>query len=77
MNFDKIQSFLLLAASILASLAGVAAFIFLFIPDFNVYWLILSPIIIALYQTPAVFLYSLWKKRKRRKELNRKEGNVD
>lgn len=68
----EIFSHLLLAASILASLAGVAAFVFLFAPDFNIYWLILSPIIIALYQTPAVFLYRLWKKRKRQKT-----GNMD
>ncbi len=62
-----IFSHLLLATSILASLAGVAVFIFLFAPNFNIYWLILSPIILALYQTPAVFLYRLWKKRKRQK----------
>jgi hypothetical protein len=63
----EIFSHLLLATSILASLAGVAAFIFLFAPDFNIYWLILSPIILALYQTPAIFLYRLWKKRKTQK----------
>jgi len=68
----EIFSHLLLASSILASLAGVAAFIFLFAPDFNIYWLILSPIILALYQIPAVFLYRLWKKRKRQKS-----GDVD
>jgi hypothetical protein len=65
----EILSHLLLAASILASIAGVAAFVFLFAPNFNIYWLILSPIILALYQTPAVFLYRLWKKRKKREPL--------
>ncbi len=58
----KISSYLLLSASILASLAGLAAFVFLFVLDFNIYWLILSPIIFALYQWPAVYLYWLWKK---------------
>lgn len=58
----KFSSYLLLASSILASLAGVAAFILLFVLDFNIYWLILSPIIFALYQWPAVYLYWLWKK---------------
>lgn len=65
MSFEKLISHLLLASSILASVAGVAAFLFLFLPDFNIYWLILSPMILALYQTPAVFLYWLWKKRKK------------
>lgn len=60
----KIVSNLLLFSSLLASLGGLAAFIFLFILDFNIYWLILSPVILGLYQAPAVYLYWLWKKRK-------------
>ena len=44
------------------------AFFLLFIPDFNVYWLIISPIILALYQAPAVLLYYFYKKRKRKTE---------
>lgn len=58
----RIYSRLLLAASIIASLGGVAAFVFLFVLDFNIYWLILSPIIFAIYQCPAAYLYWLWKK---------------
>lgn len=58
----KIYSHLLLAAAIIASLGGIAAFIFLFVLDFTIYWLILSPIIFALYQWPAAYLYWLWKK---------------
>jgi hypothetical protein len=50
-----------LALSVLMSIGGMAAFIFLFVRDFNVYWLILSPIIIALYQFPAVVFYWLYK----------------
>lgn len=61
----KIHTWPLLAASILASIGGVAAFVFLFVLDFNIYWLILSPIIFALYQWPAVYFYWLWKKKKR------------
>jgi len=60
----KTASTLLLFSSLLASLTGLAAFIFLFILDFNIYWLILSPIILGLYQAPAVYLYWLWKKKK-------------
>ena len=50
-----------LVLSVLASIGGVAAFLWLFIGDFNIYWLILSPIIIALYQFPAVFFFWLYK----------------
>lgn len=60
----KIHSYLLLTASVLASLSGVALFVFLFVLDFNIYWLILSPVIFAIYQGPAVYLYWLWKKKK-------------
>jgi hypothetical protein len=64
----KTVSFLWVAASVILSVVGIAAFILLFVLDFNVYWLILSPIILALYQVPAVFVFWLWKK-KARKEL--------
>ena len=65
---NKIVSSLWVGASVFLSLGGIAAFILLFVLDFNVYWLILSPIILALYQVPAVFVFWLWKK-KARKEL--------
>ncbi len=58
---------LLLVGSILASIGGIAAFIVLFLPDFNVYWLILSPVIISCYQAPAAFLFWLYKKEKDKK----------
>lgn len=60
---------LLLPASILASLGGIAAFLFLFLPVFNMYWLILSPIILTLYQTPAVLLFHLYKKKNPRSSI--------
>lgn len=41
------------------------AFFLLFIPDFNMYILIISPVIIVLYQAPAVLLFYLYKKRKK------------
>lgn len=66
--FKKIYSNILLIASILASLAGFLFFGVLFFPDFNVFWLILSPIIIAFYQVPAVYLFWLWKKKKNKIE---------
>ena len=67
-HFDRQKFFthLLLLTSILASLGGIAAFIVLYIPQFHLYWLIVSPIIIAIYQAPAAYLFSLWRKRKKR-----------
>jgi len=61
---NRAVSSLLLAASILLSLGGIAAFVVLFVLEFNVYWLILSPVIFAVYQIPAVFVYWIWKRRK-------------
>jgi hypothetical protein len=52
----------LLAASILLSVGGFGGFVYLFARDFNVFWLILAPIIIALYQIPAVFVFWLYRK---------------
>lgn len=64
---------LLLVSSILASLAGIALFIILFVPDFNIYWLIISPIIIALYQAPAAYLFYLYRKTKHKIEAEKSE----
>ena len=64
---NKALSAAWLAAAILLSLGGIAGFILLFGPVMNVFWIILAPIIIAVYQFPAVAVYYFWKK-KRRKE---------
>jgi len=67
MNFKKKNySYLLLIASISASLVGILAFVYLFVLDFNIYWFIFWPMIFALYQAPAVYLFWLWKKQKRK-----------
>lgn len=57
---------LLLILSILASIAGFAAFFLLFLPGFNVFTLIVSPIIIACYQAPAAVLFGLYRKLKKK-----------
>lgn len=62
----KLYLYLLLFASIAASIAGFTLFFVLFIPDFNIYWLIVSPIILALYQAPAAYLFYLYRKTKHR-----------
>jgi len=55
---------LLLALSILLAFLGLAGFIYLFVLDFNVYWLFLAPVIIALYEIPAVFIFWLYKRKR-------------
>lgn len=63
---NKVYASLLLIGSLVAAVAGIAAFIYLFIPDFNIYWLILAPVIIACYEAPAALLYWLYKKQKQK-----------
>ncbi|MGD1008523.1 MAG: hypothetical protein ABR951_00050 [Candidatus Aminicenantales bacterium] len=55
---------LLPALAVLLSVAGLAGFLYLFVRDFNIYWLMLSPVIIAFYQVPAAFVFWLHKKRR-------------
>jgi len=62
------KSTVLLATAVLLSIGGLVAFVYLFVLDFNLYWLILSPVILALYQLPAAFFYWLHKRARRRSE---------
>jgi hypothetical protein len=73
---SKTIPYLFLVASIIACIGGIVLFIVLFTPDFNIYWLILSPIIIALYQAPAAYLFRLYRrsKTKAQKSPLREEG---
>ncbi|MGM0466576.1 MAG: hypothetical protein ACQERH_09110 [Acidobacteriota bacterium] len=64
----KFYAPLLLIGSVITAIGGLVSFFFLFIPDFNIYWLILSPIIIAFYEAPAVLLFWLYKKQKKKIE---------
>ncbi len=71
----KIILYLLLVSSLLASIAGIALFIILFVPDFNIFWLIISPIILALYQAPAAYLFYLYRKYKHRMHAEESESS--
>ena len=51
-----------LVASVVLGLAGIGGFVWLFARDFNIYWLILSPVIITLYELPAVYAFRLYRK---------------
>lgn len=70
----KLYLYLLLFVSIMASIFGIALFIILFIPDFNIYWLVISPIILALYQAPAAYLFYLYRKTKRKIQTEESEA---
>jgi membrane protein implicated in regulation of membrane protease activity len=71
----KIAIALMPAAGILLSACGIAAFVLLFVRDMNVYWFILSPIIFAIYQIPAVVVIWLWKKKRRKSSQEHPGGD--
>ena len=48
--------------AIALSLGGIVGFVLLFIPQMDMYWFILAPMIFAVYQIPAVVVFALWKK---------------
>lgn len=74
-------SALWLSGAVLLSLAGLAAFVYLFLREINLFYLILSPVILAVYQFPAVLVFRLWKGWKRRhfpsEEKEEKEGKEE
>jgi UDP-N-acetylmuramyl pentapeptide phosphotransferase/UDP-N-acetylglucosamine-1-phosphate transferase len=57
-----------LTGALVLALGGLAGFILIFARHMNVYWFILSPIILAVYEIPAVTVYGTWKKRRRKNE---------
>ena len=50
--------------ALVLSILGIAGFIYLFIRDFNIYLLILSPVILVVYQFPAVAVFWIYKRRR-------------
>lgn len=64
MSKPKTGTTLYLAAAVVLGLAGIGGFVFLFARNFNIYWLILSPVIITLYELPAVYAFRLYRKRR-------------
>ena len=55
----KINPHVWLVIAIVAMVGGLAAFFFLFILDLTIYWLILAPVIMAIYQIPAAYFFWL------------------
>jgi hypothetical protein len=52
----------LFITSVVLGLAGIGGFVWIFARNFNIYWLILSPVIITLYELPAVYAFRLYRK---------------
>ncbi len=73
----KINPYVWLAVAIIAFLGGLAAFFFLFVLDFNIYWLILSPVILAIYQSPAAYFFWLYKKTRRARTESEEKSAPD
>lgn len=73
----KLYAPLWITGSVVFSIAGFVAFFLLFFPDFNVYILIISPVILVMYQAPAVLLIYFYKKRKKKIEEQSSEGSKD
>jgi hypothetical protein len=63
---NKARTVLWIGCAIGLSLAGLAGFIVLFAARLNSFWIVLAPIIFAVYQIPAAVVFALWKKRVRR-----------
>ena len=76
-KMTKIMPGIWLAMSIATFLGGLIAFIFLFVLDFNIYWLILAPVILAIYQSPAAYFFWLYKKTKRARSRQEKKSAPD
>ena len=74
----KLYAPIWITGSIVFSIGGFVGFFLLFIPDFNMYWLIIAPVILVMYQAPAVLLFYLYKKRKKKIEGEKPaEGNTN
>jgi len=63
--------------AIVLSILGIGGFIFLFIRDFNIYWLILSPVIFVVYQFPAFVVFWLYKKKRDKRDERIEEDSSE
>jgi phosphotransferase system glucose/maltose/N-acetylglucosamine-specific IIC component len=63
-------------ASIL-SLAGIVGFVLLFVPRMTVWWFILSPLIIIVYQFPAFVVLRMWRRKRARAAAPEAEEGED
>ena len=60
---NRVPDGVLIGLAAALSLGGLAAFLLIFVRDFSIYWLILSPVILAIYQFPAFLVFRIYRKR--------------
>ncbi|HMA53578.1 MAG TPA: hypothetical protein VKT17_03910 [Acidobacteriota bacterium] len=63
MNKSGIGPGAYLVAAVVLALAGIGAFVWLSVLNFSLYWLILSPVIIAVYELPAFYAFWLYRRK--------------
>jgi hypothetical protein len=66
---NKTPSFVGPVLAAILSLAGIIGFIVLFARDMTVYWFILSPLILIVYQFPAFVVFRMWKRKRDRSRV--------
>lgn len=54
-----------LVVAVVLAVAGIGAYAWISILNFNIYWLILSPVIIAVYELPAFYAFWLYRRKRR------------
>jgi len=65
----KSSTALVAGVSLALSLAGLVGFILLLARRLTFFWLIIAPVIFAVYQIPAVVVYAYWKKKNRKDRI--------
>jgi len=63
-----------LVAAVVLAMAGIGAFVWISVLNFNIYWLILSPVIIAVYELPAFYAFWLYRRKRRAAALKDRSG---
>ncbi len=63
-----------LFAAVVLAMAGIGAFVWISVLNFNIYWLILSPVIIAVYELPAFYAFWLYRRKRRASALKDRSG---
>ena len=63
-----------LVITVVLAVAGIGAFVWISAQDFSIYWLILSPVIIAVYELPAFYAFWLYRRKRRASALKDRPG---
>jgi hypothetical protein len=70
----KVSAGAYLVTAVVLAVAGIGAYVWISILNFNIYWLILSPVIIAVYELPAFYAFWLYRRKRRASALKDRSG---